>query len=219
MANIFKATEAELVAAAAQLVQVATANAAVLQLSPGDITTMTGLSTGYGNSYSTMVTAHDAARAATQTKDTSKAALIANFRAFARRAQANPNVSDALIAQLGLPVHDTTRTPINPVAPVDLVANSFANGEVKLRWKRGGNPRSGIVFWIEASFDLANWSVVGTSTRASFTLQNQTPGQTRYFRVRATATDKISAPSNEAVIYPAEGGSSLSVVDGGQIAA
>jgi hypothetical protein len=219
MADIFKATDSELVAQASTLVGVASSNASILQLTPADIVTMTGLSTAYGTSYSTMVTARDAARASTQTKDTAKAALIANFRAFARRAYANPNVSDALIAQLGLPVHDTTRTPINPVAPINLVANSFANGEVKLRWKRGGNPRNGIVFWVEASFDLANWSVVGTSTRASFALQDQTPGLTRYFRVRATATDKISAPSNEAVIYPSESGSALSVVDGGQAAA
>lgn len=200
MSNIFKSTDSELIAATSTFQSVATANSAALGLTPGDLTTLTGLSTAYTTGYNAMITSREAAKAATQTKSTARKNLIADLRVLAQKIYANPAVSDALIAQLGLPVHDSSRSKVIPVSPASLVVAGFANGENKLTWKRNGNANS-VVFWLEESIGDGNWALFATSTRTTFVQQNQTPGTMKYYRVRATANGLVSAPSNEAVVY------------------
>ena len=217
MPDIFDSTDSQLVGAGATFVSVATANMAALGLVLGDITTLTTLNTGYANGYNAMITARDAAKAATQTKMNTRKALLADIRVLAKKIYANPSVPSNLIAQLGLPVHSTVKTPVIPVSPADLVAVGFANGENKLKWKRNGNAKS-VIFWIEQSTDAVTWTLTATCTKTNFTQQDQTPGQTKYYRIRATAKELVSAPSNEAVVYPI-GGQSLSLEQGGNQAA
>jgi hypothetical protein len=187
---------------------VANTNKTALGLTAGDITTLTTVQGTYGTAYSAMVTARAAAKGATSTKNTAHSALIADLRSLARRIYAIPGIDPALIADLGLPVHSGTRTPVVPSAPSSLVALAQANGDVQLKWNRSGNPR-GVVFWLEEKTETGDWTLFGTTLKRTHVQSGQTPGETKYYRVRASsANGAVSAPSNVAVVY-ASGGASV----------
>lgn len=118
-----------------------------------------------------------------------------------RKIQANPSVTSDLKKKLGITAKDTNPSPINPIAPKDLLANPNANGTNKLSWDRNGNPQ-GTIFIIEAQEQPGlPWTFVGTTTKSVYEHTNQTPGKTLYYRVRAQRTDVTSEPSNDAVVY------------------
>ncbi|MFY9233672.1 MAG: fibronectin type III domain-containing protein [Fimbriimonadaceae bacterium] len=208
MPDIFKATDAQLVSAGTNLVTVATGNTVALGLTPADITAVTAANTAYGTDYNQMIVARDAAKATTQGKDTAKANFLAIVRGLANRIYANQSVSDELIALLGLPVHSGTRTPVVPVPPSDLVAKGYDNGDTKLVWKSNGNKRS-VAYQVEQRIgEEGEWTPVTPAlTKTRVTLQDQTPGQTKFFRIRATRNELVSGPSNTAVVYEQGGGS------------
>ena len=71
------------------------------------------------------IAAKDAAKAARQAKTLSRTEMVDMLRAFGRRIQADSRVSDAARADIGLPVHKTTKTPVAvpttaPVARVEI---------------------------------------------------------------------------------------------------
>lgn len=71
-------------------------------------------------------------RAAIAAKNTSKAALLARARQFAKVIKASPTVTDAQRIDLGLPVRDGTPTPVPPPASRPLlVVDPFGNVAVR----------------------------------------------------------------------------------------
>lgn len=208
MPDIFTSTDAQLVSAAQNYVTVATANTGPLGLSPADITSVTAASTAYGTDFNQMVVARDAAKAATQGKDLSKSGLLTVIRGQAARIQANTSVSDELIALLGLPVRSGTRTPVVPVPPSNLVATGYDNGDTRLTWKANGNKQSVAYVVEERIGEEGNWTVAASPlTKTKVVLAGQIPGQTKFFRIRATRNELVSGPSNTAVVYEQGGGS------------
>ncbi|MEQ1822448.1 MAG: fibronectin type III domain-containing protein [Fimbriimonadaceae bacterium] len=105
-----------------------------------------------------------------------------------------------LVTATGLAPHDEIQSPIEPDQPTDLIVTPFADGQVKLEWKRNDNP-CGVIFVIEASIADAPWVQVFCTKRANVKIPGFTPGVKATFRVLATNRGQFSFPSLPASIY------------------
>ncbi|MEQ1821132.1 MAG: fibronectin type III domain-containing protein [Fimbriimonadaceae bacterium] len=152
--------------------------------------------------------AYLAAKAATQGQDTAKAALVSQITVLAKQVYAKSGLTDQQIQSTGLAVHDVKRSKITPLVPTNLVAQAFANGDVKLDWSRNGNPY-GVTFFIEASVDGGAWTQVFSTKRKSVKLANFLPGVPTNFRLYAWNNNESSSYSTTAWIYNAEASAAL----------
>lgn len=182
-------------------------------LTPAEITALqTALTTATADR-NAAIAARSASLAATQTQNDSVAALrellslaLADIKAFAN-AQANPN---AVYAEMEVPVPASTGTRYSPVPISDLIANPDALGNVELKWDGGANVE-GTVYLIEGSADGNAWMQVHATKAQKAALTGYTPGQTYWFRVRASNNDQISTASNAVAIWGGGGSASLSI--------
>lgn len=180
---------------------VAAPNAAVLGLGPGDVSAMNTASANFSAAYEAAQASKATTRGLVQTKSALRVTSERTFRSYAKRILANPGVSDALKGQLGM---IPGVTPLGPVAvPANLSATAYSNGINRLRWKRSGNPQ-GTVFTVEAKIgNASSFSIIASTTRASFNHTDQTPGVQVVYRVTASRGGVTSGASNEAVVYSA----------------
>ncbi len=182
-------------------VTVANANLAALGLVAADMTPVTTAKTPFDAAIPDVVTKQKALSQAVQNKLAVRKTSVTSVRAVVRKLQANPAVTNALKAQLGITVKDTNPSPSAPVPPTDLVAHGLDSGTNMLTWKRNGN-KSSVQFVIEAKIGTAtDWTLVDVTTVTKYAHTNQKPGVKAIYRVRARRSTSISNPSNEAVVY------------------
>ena len=86
-------------------------------LTPGQITALNGALDSFQSTILDHQAKTDAAKAATEAKSDSRAALEVIFRQLNNQIQANPTVTDGEKAAAGLPVRDTSRTPVHCPPP------------------------------------------------------------------------------------------------------
>ena len=183
------------------LVTVANANLAALGLVAGDMTPVTTAKTPFDNAIPDVVTKKQALEQAVENKKTTRTNSVNSVRVVVRKIQANPAVSNALKAQLGITVRDTIPTPIVPTPPLALVARGLDSGTNVLNWARGENKRS-VQFVIEANIGGAGtWVLVDVTSATKYSHLGQTPGVPVVYRVRARRGTTVSEPSNEASVY------------------
>ena len=149
-----------------------------------------------------VVAARAAYRAAVDAREAKRGACAISLAGIARTVYANAAVSPSMVSALGLSPRSGSRTRVTPQSPLGLVAEPSANGTVRLRWARGGNPE-GVVFLVEAQGPDGAWRIEEGTTRAALTLDGFAPGEPAAFRVVATKNGRRSAPSGAATIYPA----------------
>jgi len=137
--------------------------------------------------------------ATVQAKDAEQKVLVNSIAALAKTVYANPAVTDAMIAALGLAPRKSP-SKNTPVQPLSLTATPNADGTVKLKWNRNGNA-STIIFVIETSADGSHWDLVKATNRTSYTAFGFDPGVLAWFRVTATTSTASSAPSTAVAIY------------------
>ncbi len=131
-------------------------------------------------------------------KDQVRRTSTETARAIAKQIKANPAVGPGLLGKLGI-VQPRTSGPL--VMVKKLVVTGTSNGVNSLTWDRNGNAQ-GTVFLIESKLEGASdWNFVAAVTKATFQDTNQIPGQTKYYRVKASRSGKTSNPSAPAVIY------------------
>jgi hypothetical protein len=94
----------------------AAANLAALGLTAPDLAPVTAGETAFDSALAAHITAKNAAMAAKQAKDFARRDLTADIRPLVRRIQANPNVTDAQRAALGITIPDVNPTPVGPPA-------------------------------------------------------------------------------------------------------
>ncbi len=199
--NYFPSNDARYAAWLAIFNSVAGTNATTLGLSPSDLTALNASLTNFNAAVSNATATRNAAKAAMLSKQTNRKNSSALVRGYARRIQANPNVSVAIKQQLGLPIHKTPSGAVVPTVPAALVATPHAAGFNALKWKPNGNTQ-GTVYVVEVSLSgSTQWTQVGAVTKTRFDHQGVTPGQTLYYRVSAQRGKETSAPSNDAVVY------------------
>ncbi len=120
MADYIPGPDANFNAWQTNFVAYANANLAALGLVAADMTPVTGAQTNWLLAFPAHIAAANAAKAAKQTKDESRAALVGAIRPLVRRLQASPQVTDAEKAALGITVRDAEPSPIGPptTAPI-----------------------------------------------------------------------------------------------------
>lgn len=151
----------------ARFLQYCVDHAAELGLTPADLLEIQGAKIAFSLAYSNYQVAHNAAAAATETKEEKRDAGEATIRKFVKIIQARPGVSDANREGLGVTVRDTKPTPQSEDVVHDTPAPRIEpdwskRGEVLLHV--GPNPgnegRNGLPLGI-AGFKI--WYVMGTA--------------------------------------------------------
>lgn len=143
-----------------------------------------------------------AARAAIQDRDAKGASCTTVVATIANIVYANPAVTPAMIADLGLSPRSTTRTRVVPVTPLRLTAIPQPTGAILVEWDRNGNP-SGVNFVVEAQVGGGDWRFVQDTTATRLLLSGYAPGMPVSFRVSASKNKTTSDPSSVATLYPA----------------
>ena len=95
-----------------------------LALLPSDIAAMVAAQTVWSGAYGSHLTAQNAAKGATQTKDTARDTLEEEIRPFVQRLQTSPLLTDAQRAAMGITVPDPVRSPApqptsRPIVSID----------------------------------------------------------------------------------------------------
>lgn len=148
-----------------------------------------------------LAAARAAALAATQARDASRRAASELLSRLAASLYANPEVSDAMLADAGFSPRDKKRTRQQPRQPKALSAVPDIRGNVALAWEPGGNAY-GVTYVIEwRREDAESWSFLGTTTRKRVRFPGFAPGVPAWFRVTASRNTVVSLPSYPASIY------------------
>ena len=192
--------EGDIVPWTENFVQVATANAAALGLATVDISALKTKNVDYATGLNLAIAKQAESKAATESKNIKKDAVIDTIRILARQVQAKPGVSDNLKSQLGLNIHDSSPSSLTPFPPKDLSAEIGIGGVCVLKWNRNSNS-PGTIFLIETSVNtMADWHLIGTTTKTMYNAHLSADKGRNYFRIKAQKGDIISDPSSETVI-------------------
>ena len=191
------------------LASVASTYGAALNLTAAEITALSTGASQFSAAAKETAAAYDAYRAALQVREKNFKVIAGLVRGYNREWQ-NTGVPKSIIAELGLPVHDSNPSFSTPTTPQSLSATALTTGEVKLKWKRNGNI-AGTQFVVETSSDAVTWTFETVCTSSKVTLTGYTPGTPAYFRVYAKRRTEVSAPSTTAVVYAGGGETSLQI--------
>lgn len=142
-----------------------------------------------------------ALRASMQERDALLRSLVESLAEIARSVYANPAVTPAMVAALGLQPRSTARVRIVPKTPTDLLATVTENGAIALKWNRFGNAK-GVNFVVEAKVGTGDWAFVGSTTACRLALEGYATGAAVGFRVSASNGGTVSAPSAAATVFP-----------------
>lgn len=181
------------------------ANAELLPITPAQVTEISTAQTTYANSVSAMTAAHDAAKAATNTKNDAYGAAFALVQLWANQWQADPSVPQELILELGLNIRDTTHGPRPIFAVTDVVASGNAVGTVRMKWNRGAN-LSGCNFIVQSRpVGGTEWTFVTVTTKTRLAIGGL-PITATEMRVLTERRGILSEPSESTVVYGEIGG-------------
>ncbi len=140
-------------------------------------------------------------KASGQAKNAGRAAALELFSTYLNLVYASPAVTEAALASIGLSPRSDDRSPLKPQTPQDLLAVPYADGTIKLTWKKGGN-KYGVFYQVQtAGADESDWTNLQVTTRANMTVSNVTPGEPRWFRVKAYKNGLESEFSYNAGVY------------------
>ncbi|MEX2244084.1 MAG: fibronectin type III domain-containing protein, partial [Fimbriimonadaceae bacterium] len=188
-------TDAELEAYADNFAAFADANAAALGLSPAQVAELQSLAAGYKDDRLAQTTSHDAARAATETKNASERALVAQIGTYAGMWRANPALPESLLLGAGIQRRKRARHRRPLFAPTGFAIQWVRSHKVRLVWNRNGN-ESDTLFVIETRTGVdPTWTVVGVTMRKSYDYLADSVAQPVTFRVTAMRGSRRSEPS------------------------
>ncbi len=185
----------------ANFATVAAAHAGALQLTPAQASDLAQLAADFAQALEEIQAARAAFKGKAANKRNAREASAELFRSIGRQIQANPDIDDALKADLGLQV---ARKPTSPLAPASHLAATVVSGtQARLVWDRNGNSDR-TTFLIEAKIgDSSTWTLLAATTRTRYIHTFQTPGQQIVYRVVSQRGQTQSSPSNSAVVFPA----------------
>lgn len=205
MTPYYKLGDTQLRTWADNFYQVATVNAAVLDLDPAELSSIDAARDAYVFALDNVAAARALSMGATATKNTEKGDLLDIVSLFANQFQSNPAVSDELIAELGLVVRGEGGGTV-PLYPADgLTATGCSNGVNALKWQANGN-EPGTTYLIQAAYDgTTDWEYVDVTTKTRYDDGDQTPGRSVLYRIIAKRSDDQAPPSNVAALYSGGG--------------
>ena len=144
---------------------------------------------------------HADALEATQIADDAEE-VVQNLLADYKFAIRSVNSGAAEYDAIGFDPPDTTRSPVVPQSPTDLVATAVANGTNALKFN-GNNKSGSVVYAIEVKIgDTAPFVLINTTSAQKFKHTGVTRGEYYEYRVRAqSARGLVSEWSNSALVY------------------
>ena len=179
---------------------VANANLLPLGLIAGDLTPISTLQPTYTSNLNDVEAKKAALAGAVDTKDATKDSIIQKVRVVVNKIQANPAVTPALKAQLGISTREGGQYPASPVPPNELVAELLPNGSIELDWNRNGNA-PGTQFVIEYSLLPAGaWTLLNVVTKTSYIHESHVLGTGIQYVVKARKGNETSGASNLAIV-------------------
>ena len=181
-------------------VNVANGNLVALGLVATDIDPVKAQQTTYTANLADVETKKTALAASVETKDATKNSIIQKTRLLVNKIQANPAVTPALKAQLGISTRDGGQNPTHPIALTDLIANLKPDGSIELNWSRNGNAPGDQVGIECCEAGSKDWKLLNVITKTSYTHVGHPLGTAIKFTVKARRADETSGPSNIAVI-------------------
>lgn len=138
--------------------------------------------------------------AAVEKKDATKNNIIQDIRVLVNKIQANPNVTPALKALLGISTRDGGQNPVHPIPVTDLAAKLTPDGSIELSWNRNGNSPAA-QFMIEYLDDTVNeWKLLDIVTKTTYIHKGHPLGKPIKYVIKTRRVDDISAPSNPASV-------------------
>ncbi|HMS54182.1 MAG TPA: fibronectin type III domain-containing protein [Fimbriimonadaceae bacterium] len=201
LSQLGKLSDLELAADASAMAATISAAPATFGLTAPQAAEMSDIAELFNDSISAAEAARVAAESSSFDKDLNRETLLSIYSQYLNLMYATPSVTASEIMTLGLEPRSTTRTPLVPVTPEDVLATPFANGTVKITWSRGGN-KYGVVYEVECSdADESNWAVCGTTTKQNITLAGFEPGVPKWFPFGATKNGAYSDYSFNSGIY------------------
>lgn len=195
----YPSKDAELNAWLDNFIHQANGNLAALGLIAGDITPISTAQTTYTGNYLDVEAKKAALASAVETKDASKDSIIQKVRVVVNKIQANPAVTPALKALLGISTHQGGSSPLHPVEPTELIANILPDGAIELDWSRNGNGAN-TQFVIEFNVANAGWKLLDIVTQTTFIHRGQPIGQQIQYIVKARKAGETSGASNIAMV-------------------
>lgn len=178
--------------------QQASLNAAALNLSTAQVEEIQELAAAYQTSFQASIAARAAASSAVQQKNFDRQRSASRARQFTRIFKADPEISSALLALLGV-VNPTHSGPLVPVTELTVVG--LSEGSNLVQWNRSANG-PGTMFIVEyqtAGEDRWNLAAVVGSTR--FNHMDQMPGEETWYRITATRAGRNGTPCAPVVVY------------------
>ncbi len=181
---------------------VANANLATLGLVAADLTPITTLQPTYTSNLNDVEAKKASIAAAVETKDTTKTNMIKNMRVVVNKIQANPNVTTALKAQLGINTREGGSSPTNPIEPNELFAEIKTDGTVELSWNRNGNgPTTQFVIFAKVGAEI-NYRILDVVSRTTYNHIGISLAERIEYYIKARKNGIESGPSNIAIINP-----------------
>ncbi|MBS1714875.1 MAG: hypothetical protein JST30_11130 [Armatimonadetes bacterium] len=207
MADYNKLSDAQLSDWLANLAVTAAANSGTLGLTPPQIAQLNTANTAFAASLTNKIAKANDAMVATMGKNDQRASSLLTVRTLANQWQANPNVPDSLIQQLGLNVHTNDHSERPVYQPTDFVALGCDQVN-SLKWEKNGNfPNT--VYMIELQLPGGEWEILDSTMKAKYEHEGTTAGEQVSYRVYAQRGTKKSLPSNVATVFssgmPGEG--------------
>jgi len=214
MADYIPAADAALENWQQNFVSVLDINLELLGLVPADIASIVSAQAAWTGAYSAHITTQNAARGATQSKDTARDALEEAIRPFVQRLQTSPLLTDALRAAMGITVPDPVRTPAaqptsRPIVSVDTserlrhAVTFFDSSTPTSRAKPEGV--MGAEIWLSTGptppESLSELRFVALATRSPHVIEHMaaSAGASAHYWVRWVSTRGETGPWSEAV--------------------
>ena len=197
--NYLPNKDADLIPWLGNFVSVANANLGILGLIAADTDPFKPLQQTYSANLNDVEAKKTAYTAAVDSKDATKDSIIQKVRILVNKIQANPAVTPAMKAQVGISTHEGGSYPQHPVPPTDLVAVLQSDGSVNLSWNRNGNA-PGTQFVIEYSSGAAtNWILLDVVTKTNYNHKGFPAGVPIKYCVKARKGGETSGTSNIAL--------------------
>ncbi len=201
MANYLPAKEAELTLWLTNFLTAANANLAALGLVAADLTAITTQQATFTSNLNDIETKKAALASAIDTKDASKESLLQKVRVIVNKIQANPAVTVAMKAQLGISTKEGGQHPQSPIPPTELMATLVPDTGIELDWSRNGNG-PGTLFVIEYRLlPSAAWQLLDIITKTSYLHSGIAIGAGIEYHIKARKGNQTSGPCNIAVIH------------------
>lgn len=170
-----------------------------LGLTPEQVTLLKTQSSEFGDLCNLAIQKKRELQGVVADKDYSRRVSTETVRAITKQIKGNAAVSPEILGSLGV-VQPRTSGPVVPVSK--LVVKGTSDGVNSLTWDRNGNAQ-GTVFLIESRREGSTlWNFVAAVTKTQFKDEDQIPGQTQYYRIKASRSGKTSNPCGEVIIYP-----------------